>query len=211
MGLLILAVSIILTVLPKVGYGVRVLNTLVHEFGHAVGAIVTSGKVVKIELYRDVSGVAQSMTKGGFSAILTTFIGYPFSSIISLWFVYLIDKGDYELVSNILIGVAVLSLIMWIRNLYGIIWTTLYLIISLVVRIYFNETLFQLYVQLNVGIIYFEAMYSTLVLAVLYRKGKDVGDATSLRERTGIPVIIWVILYIGISVTVFFYGLQYWM
>ena len=57
------AAGILITRLPFVGKFFRITNTLIHESGHAIMALLTSGNVVSIDLMSDTSGTATTKSK----------------------------------------------------------------------------------------------------------------------------------------------------
>jgi len=51
---------------------------LIHESGHALFALLSSGEVYEVELFSDRSGTATTKTNGKFSRFLVALMGYPF-------------------------------------------------------------------------------------------------------------------------------------
>ena len=119
-------IALILPRVPVIGKFFNIINTAIHEFGHALMALIMQGKVHKIELMRDTSGttVTQCPTLAG--NILVSLAGYPFAAFAGWFFCYLNDVG-YQ--TGLIIGLSILMIIMlifWIRNWYGLIWIVLF-------------------------------------------------------------------------------------
>jgi hypothetical protein len=66
--------------IPYLGVIIRVFNTLIHESAHASMAMLTSGKILKIELQNDTSGTTLSVAKNKRSQFLVAIVGYPLAA-----------------------------------------------------------------------------------------------------------------------------------
>lgn len=91
--LLFLAGSAFLTRLIPFSSLFRNLDTMVHEFGHALMTLLLSGSVLRIELYADHSGVTYSAIGAGAQAILVSLAGYTLASLFSLLLFYLYRRN----------------------------------------------------------------------------------------------------------------------
>ena len=157
-GILFILAFILLQI-PILGKYLSVINTLVHEIGHALTAIFTGGRVQKIELFSNTEGTAWTQSKHWLGRFLTSFSGYPFASFTSFFFMYLIlldTKFHYQvqrfnisfsitnldIILYVLIVFLFISLIFWIRNWYGFFWAASLIIIN-VLLIRFDLQLFQ--------------------------------------------------------------------
>ena len=81
--------AIVLTNIPIIGNYVSVINTVIHESGHALMALF-GGNVHKISLFHNTEGVTYTSHSGWFGGFFTGIAGYVFSSFIaflSLWFI----------------------------------------------------------------------------------------------------------------------------
>lgn len=90
------------------------IDTLLHEFSHMVGVILTGNKPMKIDIELDGSGLATYSVKQNASKISLSFIallGYIGSSLISLFFVILIKDGLYTSMFNILAVIILYSIV----------------------------------------------------------------------------------------------------
>lgn len=95
-------------------------NTLIHELSHGLMAIVTGGKVHKITLHRDTSGLAITRTKRSRTIrALVAYAGYTGSSAAAVGLFYLLQQGDYQTILLIFLGITAVSSLFWVRNLYG--------------------------------------------------------------------------------------------
>jgi hypothetical protein len=168
-------------------------------------ALILEGSVKKIELFNDASGTTTTSVKTKFGSFLVAFIGYPFSSFVSLFIFYMINVG-YE--KGFLIGITILfffMLLLWIRNIYGAIWILAFCTINGYLVYSNNAQYIHIAALLYAVFIAVDAAFSALTILYLSIKQKDkAGDATLLKKTTGIPAFIWGLLFAGIAGFVFY-------
>ncbi|ARK30574.1 hypothetical protein BkAM31D_12455 [Halalkalibacter krulwichiae] len=82
--------ALIVSFLPYLKSILGTIHTLIHETGHALAAILTSGKVYKIYLYSNTSGLAYTGSTSWLSSVIIAYAGYTFSSLVVLFAFYLI-------------------------------------------------------------------------------------------------------------------------
>jgi len=197
--------ALVLPRIPVIGKWFNIINTAIHELGHALMALILDGSVKKIELFNDASGTTTTSTKTKFGSFLVAFIGYPFSSVVSLFIFYLLSVG-YD--KGFLLGISILfffMLLLWVRNIYGALWVIIFCGIN-VYLIYLNKVHYiKIAALLYAVFIAVDAVYSTLIVLYLSIKQKDkAGDTTLMKKITGIPAFIWGLLFVGIAVFVFY-------
>ena len=202
---IILIASLILARLPYIGIYFRVINTLVHESGHAFVALFTSGKFSRVEFFADTSGTATTISKSKLSNFIISFAGYPISSVVAYLFFRLIKFEHYDFVLYTLAFLVIVNLIFFVRNKYGIFWL-----------ITFGIILFGIFYYKHMYINYWSAVFfscviltdsvvSALVLLKLsFRDGRKAGDASNLKSYTHIPSFIWALIFVVISFYFFY-------
>ena len=89
----LVVVSFLLPRIPVVGKFFNIINTGLHEFGHALMALLTGGSVERIELFKDTSGTTTTKSENGFSAFWVSLAGYPFAASVAWLAFYLIFQG----------------------------------------------------------------------------------------------------------------------
>jgi len=198
---ILLAVSLVITRLPYIGKFFRVVNTLIHESGHAIMALLLSGNVNRIDLFSDTSGSASTATKNGFSSFLVSLAGYPSSALFAYLCFYCIEQKLAHYVVYLLLVIAVLNLVFYVRNAYGIFWLISYIAIAVVI-IYVNDAMLLYGFSLLCSfIVLTDAVISGLTLLVIAAKSpKTAGDAKNLSEITHLPAIFWALLMLAFSV-----------
>jgi hypothetical protein len=172
------------------------VNTMVHEDGHALMALIVGKGVNRIELYRNTEGVANTLSspgiKGWLPRILISLAGYPTSSPFMWVYYYFLTQEKYEILFYSLGVLIVINLIFLVRNFYGIVW--LVLLLCVLGGIYYlDDPLLMSYSMMFIGAILFvESIYSALEILILsFKTPNDAGDATSLKRSTMVSSRVW--------------------
>ena len=194
-------IALILPRIPVVGKFFNIINTAIHEFGHAVMALIMQGKVHKIELMRDTSGSTVTQCPTTIGNILVSLAGYPFAAFAG-WFCCYLNEVGYQI--GLVIGLSILMVVMlifWIRNWYGFIWIILFCALNGWL-LYYNDN--QQYIDIAAlfyaVVVMIEAVSSSFILLVLsIKNGQAAGDATNLAKFTHIPAFIWALLFLAFS------------
>lgn len=195
--LVFLVLAIILTKLPIAGKYFAVANTLIHEVGHQLASILTLGKAHEIHLFSNTEGVAYSSHQFWIGKFITGLAGYVFSSFMACTFFFLIFKGRYSVVIYILLAILGVSLLFWVRNVYGFFWIITFTA-AFVWLLWKAEGLIIEYVVLFlVSIIFIESITSAFeIMYISFKTPLQAGDATSLARLTLlIPAQAWGILF----------------
>jgi hypothetical protein len=186
--------------IPYLGKYLRVVNTLIHESGHALMALLMRGEVYEVELFSNRAGTATTKTKGKFRFFMVAFAGYPVGSAFAWLMFYFISKGQYSVVLYSLATVSLLNLTFLVRNTFGLIWLVVFVMLVLIVKFYGDDMMRYIFCAFITGIMLFEALYSSVELITLaFRKSKSAGDAAILAQITRIPAMFWAIIFFLIS------------
>ena len=193
-------VAFILPRIPFVGKFFNVINTVIHESGHALMAIFLGIKVDHIKIFSTTAGEAWTF-KTPIKGIFVSLAGYLFASVMAYLSFYLLSCG-YE--SWIITGLSVLFLavlILWIRNLYGVIWVLLFTALNGFLVFYLkNEEVIQVVAWFYGLMMLIESVWSAFVLLkIAIMSPEDAGDAANLAEATHIPALFWALLFFGFS------------
>lgn len=80
-NLLIVMVLLVLLLNFRFGrlilYPFRLLSTWVHEVCHGLAAVLSGGKIGRLQIFRDGSGLAFTVSRSNFGAAFTSSAGYP--------------------------------------------------------------------------------------------------------------------------------------
>ena len=176
-------------------YPVKLFVVLLHEVGHAAAAVATGGVVDRIVVTPDQGGVCYC--PGG-NAFLTLSAGYLGSLVFGVLILLLARaRRPAPRDSTTLIGIAVLVLTaLFVRNPFGILFGAL-----------FGAALVALRgVGRTVHVLVLTALGLTSALYALLDIKSDVldrpyleSDAHMLAQLTGIPTVVWGVLWIGLG------------
>ncbi|MGZ4161312.1 MAG: M50 family metallopeptidase, partial [Neobacillus sp.] len=100
---LFLILAFILIQVPIVGNYVEIINTLIHESGHALVALF-GGNVETISLFMNSEGVTLSSQSTWIGSFFTSLAGYIFSSFMAFLSFWLIGKKRQTVLIDILLG-----------------------------------------------------------------------------------------------------------
>ena len=194
---LFFALGFILPRIPVVGKFFNVINTALHEFGHALMALLTGGSVDKIELFNDTSGTTTTRSDSKFGAFLVSLAGYPFAASVAWLAFYLIGQGAEK---GLVIGLSVLFVLMllfWIRNWYGVVWVLLFCAVNGILLYYRNASHLHYAALFYAAVIMAESISSSITIVVLaLRDSNKAGDATNLAKLTHLPTFLWALLFL---------------
>ena len=197
----LIVIAFLLPRIPVIGKFFNIINTLVHELGHALMALVFEGKVVRIEVFKDTGGVTVTKSKSKVAAFFVSIAGYPFAAAAGLLCAWLLSVG-YG--SWIVIGLSILflfMLVLWIRNGYGVLWVALFVLLNAVLVYYLKKPLYlEIAAWFYTLMIIIESVWSSLVLLYLSIFHADqAGDAANLSNETHVPAFLWALLFVVFS------------
>jgi hypothetical protein len=191
--------------IPFAGKYFRLINTLIHESGHALFSLLTNGSVEHIELFSDTSGVTLTKNKSKLSAFVVSLSGYLFASGCALLFFSLIKYDHYAIILYILLSLITVNLILFVRNTYGIIWL-LSLGAVIVSLMYIKAELpVIIFIYLVSSLSLSESIVSAFVLVKISLKSpKKAGDAANLAKATHVPALLWSLIFLGFALFCFY-------
>jgi len=197
---ILLVTALLLTRIPVLGKYFRSVNTLVHEAGHAFVTLLLSGEVIAVNLFADTSGTTVTKAKGKFSQALIALAGYPVSALTGWLCLALLYKGYNLYILFILTSIALIIMILSLRNMYGLFWAGTFVVLNLLLIYFNNKTLIYAFAAFYSVIIFTDAIISSVVLFVLaIKQPKKAGDATNLNKVTKIPAAVWAILLLAFT------------
>lgn len=200
-GYIYIALAYLITLVPFIGKYFSVVNTLFHEIGHAVFALLLKGEIRSISLFANTEGKTMTASPFWFGRVLTSLAGYPFASLIAFLCFYSINHNQTEFLLYGFIIITTLSLLLWIRNGYGFIWSISF--ISLCGWLIWNgNNNMQIFAAFFLSAIILTQSVSTsfTIFKLSLTSPKEAGDATNLAHSTYIPAFIWGTLFFGQSI-----------
>ncbi|MGJ7912698.1 M50 family metallopeptidase [Neobacillus sp. LXY-1] len=206
---LFLILAFLLIHVPIIGNYIRVIDTLIHESGHAFMALL-GGNVQTISLFSNSEGATLSNQTTWIGSFFTSLAGYTFASFMAFLAFLLIGRRKQILLIDILLGFIFCNLIFWVRNPYGIFWLCsfaagfLFLLIK-------GTPAFRDHLLLLIACILLvdslQSAYEVMYLSIFYPQA--AGDAANLANLTKIvPTLAWGVLFFLQAVCFCYYGLK---
>ncbi|MGP4059685.1 M50 family metallopeptidase [Halobacillus litoralis] len=192
-----IVLALILTQLPVVGKYFAILNTMIHESGHSLMALVTGGEVRRISLFPNTSGTAMTGHTSWLSQVLTSMAGYIFASFFAFVFFFLIWRGQYKWMVYILLAFLAVNLFFWVRNVYGLFWIVTFGAGFIWLLRSGHETVVQYVLLFLASLVLVESVTSAFeIMWISFISPGQAGDAANLARATKfLPAPLWGLLF----------------
>jgi hypothetical protein len=209
-------------------YPIRLFATFIHEGGHVVAALLTGASVQSLSVASDGSGMVQSQTTSWISALVTSSAGYLGTTAFGVALLFLIRRS----VSSKLILQCCAIFIAAMTLLFGFfapLWNFFSaevhfggMIFTMISGAVLSVGLFALARYASLSVARFAVAFiavqclinSALDLATLLLINSPLigshvhSDAANMAAVTGLPALVWVLIWIGISVLMISVGLR---
>jgi hypothetical protein len=186
--------------IPYLGVIIRVFNTLIHESAHASMAMLTSGKILKIELQNDTSGTTLSVAKNKRSQFLVAIVGYPLAAAAGYLLFWAIAHAYNVYALYAILFLTSFVLLFYVRNFFGILWSLIFISI-LAFILWLNQSKVIDFAVFTLAVVLAtEAIYSSFTLFVIaIENPADAGDAKLLSSITKLPAFFWALFFVGVN------------
>jgi hypothetical protein len=201
-------------VLPRPVWSItRHLVTIAHEGAHGVAALAVGRRLAGIRLHSDTSGLTVSKGKPrGPGMILTFLVGYPGPALFGLSAAALL--AAHRAVAVLWISLILLALLLLqIRNWFGLCSVLVTGLAVFSVSWWLPERGQSAFAYLITWFLLLSAPRPVLELQTKRRRqGRLAGgsDADQLAELTGIPGLLWVAIFLAVTVGALAVG-GYWL
>jgi hypothetical protein len=193
---LFIGLAFVLTKIPIIGDYFRMINTVIHESGHAFMALF-GGNVESISLYMNAHGVTHGTQSIWIIDFITCAAGYTIASLNAYVSFWLIKKKKHILFIDMLLGIIILNFILWVRNPYGLFWLASFGILFLALLIKGSKKVIDNLVLLIASVLLVESFstaYDIFIISLI--QPHAAGDATNLSQLTAfIPAQGWGIFF----------------
>ena len=226
-------VTVALWVIPYgayIVYPIRLFVTFIHESSHALIAVLTGGSVQSLTIAADGSGLTYSAPSGFIGGLLTSSAGYIGTTVFGVLMLFLIRKNfspnKILTALGIFIGAMLLifTVISPVFNIFSIQVTYSSLLFTTLTGIVLAAALVALGVFGRPGIAKFAVAFlavqcllnaatdqMTLFMINSPFVGSDIqNDAANMAAATHLPAIIWVFIWMGISIAMISLGLRFY-
>jgi len=209
-------------------YPIRLFVTFIHESSHALVAVLTGGAVQSLTISADTSGLTYSAPSGFFGAMLTSSAGYLGTTVFGVLMLYLIRRrfspNKILTAEGIFVAVmlVVFTIISPLFNFLSLQVAVSSLLFTLVTGIALAAVLVVLGLFASQRVASFAVAFlavqcllnsvsdlKTLFLVNAPFSGSDIAnDAANMANATHLPGILWVVIWIGISLFMISIGLR---
>lgn len=196
-----LVVAAVLTRVIPFSSFFRNVDTLVHEFGHAIVTLLVSGKVLYIHLFADHGGVTYSSAAAhSWRFILIALAGYIVSTVFAVLLFYGYARGKQQTGLMAILILTAISLLFFVRNGYGVMWCIGFLLLTAAICFCPWPWLRQGYYLLVAFIALVESVLGPVFLLILaVQNPGQAGDAANLARLTPVPAALWALLFTAVA------------
>ena len=196
--LLYLAAALAISRLPMLRVYFSLCNTLIEKIIHVLAVVVTrEGKSNKIKLYKNGSGETTSIVNSKIQKLMIVYIGYTGTLLLAMGLFYLLSLNQFHFVIYFFIGLMMISILLWIRNFFGVLWALSFVTI-LAVTLYFRNELAIMHISIFLSsLILIQAIINAF--QVIRQSFKTEGKPGALAKIARIPAVICGIALLGQS------------
>ena len=204
-----LAMCLIVMYIPFVGRYIRILETMIHESGHVLMALLTGVKINKINLFSDTSGETHIISSGKIKTVLIALSGYPFSSSVAWLSFWAIHNQHKQVFITALCLVVTVFLLAYIRNGFGIFWAISFVAANVFLIYTEKLEILDVLATIYADILFLSSLSSCFIILYLSFKYPDkAGDTTLIASVTHIPAQIIGILFTIICCVISLYTIK---
>ena len=190
------ALALVLVISARAWPLARNVVTIVHEGGHAVVALATGQRRVRIRLYRDTAGETRSRGHShGIGVALTAAAGYPAPALVGLGAAALLAIG--HVTAMLLLGLVFLAAFaIAVRNSYGLVAVLITAAGVAVVCLYGSPVVQAAFGYVMTWFLLFGSVRPVFELQRDRRRGRGAhSDADQLARLTSVPGGAWVAVF----------------
>lgn len=229
--LLATVITIVLWFIPfaeYLVYPIRLFVTFIHESSHALIAVLTGGSVQSLTISMDGSGVVYSAPGGTIGALLTSSSGYLGSTAFGVLMLYLIRRSfsPNKILTALGIFVAAMTVVFTVIspvfNFLSLQASFSSIVFTIIAGGLLAAALVGLGIYSSLRVTNFAVAFLAVqcllnalsdLKSVFFINAPLVGsdmhtDAANMAAASGIPGIMWVVIWIGLSLLMISLGLR---
>jgi len=195
--LLMIGGALVLSWIPFLHWPFQWLQTYYHEISHGLAALLTTGDIARIELNFDGSGVCYTRGGSRFLTLLSGYLGAVFWGVLIYSASTIRSALAYQGVMLITGALWLITLVLWARD--GV---TIGILLVLLALVFLQWRLKS--IQLARWVFQFLGVYVLIdaLKSPLYLiDSRHRGDGAMLNDLTGIPEMVWVVIWFGAAAT----------
>jgi len=182
----------------KILYPITLLVTFLHEFGHALGAVLTGGSVEQVQINADGSGY--TVSRGGIRSV-TIMGGYIGSAILGNLLFYVGTKSQKLIkpMLYLLSAAMVFTAFFWFNSMFT---TGVLIVFALVLGFIGLKTKFGREVLMFIG------LASIIYIIQDFNVGPSSDLAAYAETMVILPADVWKYIWLGIVVILFVFNVR---
>jgi len=191
---ILLFAAIILKQLPLITIPFNWLESYFHEVSHGLAALLTGGKVLRIQLFANGAGLCT--TQGGIAFVIS-FSGYAGATLWG-WGIFKLSSANQraaQIFSVVIFILLVSSMVFWGRDLLTwfilAVLAVIFLLTIKLQKVHYLQRLMQLF-----GLL---ILLNSLSSPSYLLDGRNLGDGAALASITYIPEFVWVLIWFSIA------------
>jgi hypothetical protein len=182
----------------KLLYPIRLFVTFLHEFGHAIGAVLTGGWVEEVQINQDGSGWTRSANGNRPITIMGGYLGSAFFGNL----LFYVGARAQQLVKPLMVLVIISMLVTgfyWFNSLF----TTGVLVL-------FSVFLFFIAFKTNLGqeVLMFLGLASVIYIIQDFNVGPTSDLKAYEEEMVFIPAQVWMYIWLGVAILLLLFNLK---
>ncbi|MBO4582091.1 MAG: M50 family metallopeptidase [Bacteroidales bacterium] len=194
--------------IPFIGKYIRLLDTIFHEGGHVLCALLLRCRINKVNLFSNLAGDTRIVSSKG-KTFLIALAGYPASAAAAFVAFAAVSRNFSQYFIIALCVILLLFLIFYIRNGFGIFWTITFIALNAYMLYKNIPSLTDYACQIYAFIIFIESIIAVCQLLVLaWRCPQQAGDATVLAGITHIPAFVHALVFMIINFIINIYTIK---
>lgn len=194
--------------LPFVGKYIRMLDTVFHEGGHVLCALLLGCRIRNVNLFSSLAGTTNVVSK----PVKTFFIalaGYPASAMAAFAAFAAISHGWSQYFIIALCIILFIFFLFYIRNGFGILWTLSFIACNVYLLYRQQPQITDYACQIYAFIIFLESIVSVCQIFILScRCAPKAGDAALLASITHLPATLHALLFVVINFIINIYTIH---
>ncbi|MBM3288511.1 MAG: M50 family metallopeptidase [Candidatus Hydrogenedentes bacterium] len=178
-------------------YPLRLLVVFFHELSHGIAAVVTGGSIVEIRMTAQEGGLC--ITRGGVPFV-TLSAGYLGSLVWGGGLLIVATRTKGSQIAIELLGALLLVVtLVWVRPMTGFGFAFgLGAGLALIAAAYAFKSIFNELALTAIGLT--SVLYAVLdIKSDILDRPQAVSDAVLLAQATGVPALVWGVLWFGVS------------
>jgi hypothetical protein len=197
--LLYLAAALAISRFPFFRIYFSLCNTLIEKIFHVLAGVVISkeGTLGKIKLFKDGSGQYTSNVNSKLQRAIIFYFGYTGTVGIAMGLFYLVSIRNYHLILYLFIGLMVISSLLWIRNVFGILWALSFSALLALPLYYSYETVIMHLGIFLSSVVLVQSIMNALKVLVQSVKTEESPDA--ITKIAKFPAFIFGFIFLGQS------------